>query len=133
MIQEVKGFVITTTERRNIMYLGNFENKNDVQQEFQCSDEDMEGVKILLAWYGYGDYDGSAFVLFDRDGKLYEVNGGHCSCYGLEEQWGPEETSVAELRHRLKNGSLGQDAYYGEGVFDKQLKGVLDRWARAHR
>lgn len=115
------------------MYMGNFEDKNDVQQEFQCSDEEMEGVKILLAWYEYANYEGSAFVLFERDGKLYEVNGGHCSCYGLEGQWDPEETNVDVLRHRMKSGSLGQDSYYNEGVFDKQLKGVLTRWASAHR
>lgn len=115
------------------MYLCNFENKNDVQREFQCSDEEMEGVKILLAWYGYGDYDGSTFVLFERDGKLYEVNGSHCSCYGLEGQWDPEETAVAELRYRMKNGSLGQDTYTDGGVFDKQLKGVLYRWEKSHR
>ena len=114
------------------MYKGNFENKADVQREFDCSDKDMEGVKILLAWYGYGDYDGSAFVLFERDDKLYEVNGGHCSCYGLEDQWDPEETSVEALRYRIKEGELGKSSYYDEGVFDVQLKGVLTRWMREH-
>ena len=43
--------------------------------------------------------------LFERDGKLYEVFGGHCSCYGLEDQWKPEETTTAALRYRLKEGS----------------------------
>ena len=127
------------------MYKGNFECKEDVIREFTGCDpwdgkpstgsveDDVKNGKILLAWYGYGDYDGSAFVLFERDGKLYEVNGGHCSCYGLEEQWDPEETTLEALRHRIKEGSLGQDSYYDEGVFDKQLKGVLTRWASAHR
>jgi len=122
------------------IYKGNFECKEDVFMEFSQGygelDSDMknemENCKILLAWYGYGDYDGSAFVLFERDGKLYEVNGSHCSCYGLEDQWVPEETSVAELRHRIEHGSLGQDSYYDDCVFGKQLKGCLKRWEKSH-
>jgi hypothetical protein len=42
---------------------------------------------ILFAGYWYGSYDGSARVLYRKDGKLYEFSGGHCSCSGLERQW----------------------------------------------
>lgn len=63
--------------------------------------EDMAlECEIILAAYGGGSYNGDAFVLFERDGKLYEVNGSHCSCYGLEDQWKPEETSWAALAMR---------------------------------
>lgn len=31
---------------------------------------------------------------------LYEVNGGHCSCNGLSESWGPEETNLTALLSR---------------------------------
>lgn len=55
---------------------------------------------ILYAEYTYECYDGSAFVLYEQDGKLFEVHGGHCSCYGLEGQWAPEETSWAALAMR---------------------------------
>lgn len=48
-----------------------------------------------------------------EDGKLYEVNAGHCSCYGLENQWTPEETNIEALKHRLINGSMGRDNYSG--------------------
>lgn len=115
------------------MYKGNFACKEDVVQEFQITSEDLQDCKILFAWYGYGNYDGSAFVLFDRGGQLYEVNGDHCSCYGLEGQWDPEKTSVEELKHRIETGSLGKDSYYDEGVFDVQLKRLLIRWERSHR
>lgn len=122
-------------------YLGNFTCKKDVFQEFsnrygEIDDDmknEMENCKILLAWYGYGDYDGSAFVLFERDGQLYEVNGGHCSCYGLEGQWDPEKTSVKALRHRISEGYLGRSGYYDEGVFDVTLKKILTRWENKHR
>lgn len=56
--------------------------------------------EVLLAYYTYEDYSGSAFVLYQKDGKLFEVHGSHCSCYGLEGQWEPEETTYAALSMR---------------------------------
>lgn len=81
-------------------------------------------IRILFASYGYENYSGDAFVLFERDGKLFEVNGGHCSCYGLEGQWTPEEVTLPELKHRLIKGTLGQDDYCGN-PFSNELKAFL--------
>ncbi|MGG1263765.1 hypothetical protein [Brevibacillus laterosporus] len=66
-------------------------------------------VEILLASYTYADYTGSAFVLFrnKKDGLYYEVNGSHCSCYGLENQWKPEKADLKELYHRVTVGTFG--------------------------
>jgi hypothetical protein len=89
---------------------------------------DTEGVEVLLASYGTPSYEGYAFVLFRKDGKLYEVNASHCSCYGLEGQWSPEETTVESLRHRLDAGSLGSDDYT-ENVFADDLRAVLAEMA----
>lgn len=61
--------------------------------------------KILFAEYYHESYEGTAFVLFKKDGKLYEIHARHCSCYGLEDQWNPEETSIKALKDRLKNRS----------------------------
>lgn len=77
-------------------------------------------VNILFASYGCDNYEGDAFVLFEENGRLYEVNGGHCSCYGLEGQWDPEEVSLEELEHRLVNGTFGEDDYSGNN-FKKEL------------
>jgi hypothetical protein len=77
--------------------------------DFGITADDLAGAEILVASYTYEDYSGAAFVLFRRDGKLYEVNGSHCSCYGLSEnsysgstatQWQPEETTAKSLAHR---------------------------------
>lgn len=108
------------------IYLYDFNDREDVEREFgNYGDLDLSYADILLASYTYEDYSGSAFVLFKdiRDGKLYEVNGSHCSCYGLEGQWEPEETDIASLRHRLKEGDLGN---YSSNRFDKELEEVLD-------
>lgn len=106
------------------VYIGEFKNKNDVIREFEDvrTDEELEKVKekyldinILFAVYDVSTYgkgfvvDGSAFVLFEKDGKLFEVNGGHCSCYGLEGQWEPEEVVLEELEHRLTKGKFFLD------------------------
>ena len=81
-------------------------------------------INILFASYGYGDYSGQAFVLFEKLGKLYEVNGQHCSCYGLEDQWEPEETTLEALKHRLENGDFGKSNSYDNNFAD-ELKEFL--------
>ena len=72
---------------------------------------DIPEPDVLFASYQQGGYEGDALVLFKQDGKLYRVSGSHCSCYGLEGQWEPEETTVEALRHELnteyKYGVIG--------------------------
>lgn len=58
---------------------------------------DSTGIHVLVANYTYEDYSGDAYVLFEREGQLFEVHGGHCSCYGLEGQWEPSAVTVDEL------------------------------------
>jgi hypothetical protein len=86
--------------------------------------KDYEGVNILFASYGTDNYSGDAFVLFEKDGKLFEVNGGHCSCYGLEEQFEPEETTLEAIEMRLTKGTMGVDDYSGN-EFANELKQFL--------
>ena len=107
------------------VFLGNWDDEQDIINDFELDANELNGAFVLLAEYTTGGYEGSAFVLFERGGKLYEVNGGHCSCYGLEDQWDPEETSALELMHRIDNGNLGQDGYYDECTFGDRLRSIL--------
>lgn len=100
--------------------------------------EQWKNLNILLASYTYEDYSGNAFVLFEKEGKLYEVNGCHCSCFGLEQadrggsansQWQPEETTIEELEYRLIQGNLGK-TFKGTNEFADELKIVLDSLKR---
>jgi hypothetical protein len=86
-------------------WIGEFKSKEDVEREFE--EKIPEGAAIHIAWYGYGSYEGDSFVLFEDSGKLYEVNASHCSCFGIEGQWTPEETTVEALKHRLDNATYG--------------------------
>lgn len=97
---------------------------DEMISDFEISVDTLEHAEVLLASYGreHG-YDGGAFVLYRESGKLYEVNAGHCSCYGLEEQWEPEETDKEALLHRLDEGDLGED---GDHRFFSELRSVLE-------
>jgi len=103
---------------------GDFEDEQDVLGAFQEDADALQGAFILYATYDIDGYEGSAFVLFERDGQLYEVHGSHCSCYGLEGQWEPEETTVDALVHCIKNGYLGR-GYMGADVYGQKLLDML--------
>ena len=103
------------------MALIGFDSIEDIEREYQCKLAD--DTDVIIAWYLYGSYEGRSFVLFRQQGKLYEVNGYHCSCYGLEGQWLPEETTVKALRMRQMLDA-SQDYYYGGG---KEARNVLNR------
>lgn len=105
------------------MYLNDWSKSKEVGMcsDFQIEESALDGLNILLATYTYEDYSGDAFVLFEKGGKLFEVNGGHCSCYGLEGQWGPEETTSEALLARL---------WYGhDDSFQSILERVISEWA----
>jgi len=99
------------------IYLNDWSNKEDVARDFQ--NDDIKNLNILFADYQNQCYEGEAFVLFEKDGKLFEVIGSHCSCYGLEGQFDPEEVCLEALEHRLIKGNYSRD------IFSTQLKEFL--------
>lgn len=114
------------------IYLNGWKSKLDVITDFQDYENRNEeyltkkykDINILFASYGYENYSGDAWVLLEKDSKLYEVHGSHCSCYGLENQWKEEEVVLKELENRLVNGTFGQDDCAGN-EFSKELKQFL--------
>ena len=74
-------------------------------KEWDGALEELVGAELLYAEYDQGSYEGSAFALFRKDGKLYEAHCSHCSCYGLD-NFDPEETTVAALKLRPTTGKL---------------------------
>lgn len=86
------------------IFIQNFTSVEDVIREYAAPADALKGATVHLAWYGYGDYCGSSLVVFEKDGKLFEVNGSHCSCNGLEDQWSPEETLWEALAMRDLSG-----------------------------
>lgn len=95
--------------------------------DFGIAADALTDANVLVASYTYEDYSGSAYVLFERGGKLFEVHAGHCSCYGLSEssycgdtttQWQPEEADRDAVIHRLTKGTWGEDDKIKESILD---------------
>jgi len=115
------------------MFAGNWSYIEDLNGDFFDSYwEDTKGdvkddvAEIIYANYTCESYEGNAYVLFiGHDGLMYEVHGGHCSCYGLEGQWKPEPTSQEYVIERLKKNELGY-SYYSRG-FASELMQIMTR------
>jgi hypothetical protein len=61
--------------------------------------------EVLFASYGGRDYEGHAYVLFQCDDTLWEVETSHCSCNGLEGSWRPNVTTWAAQRLKKAAGA----------------------------
>lgn len=79
--------------------------------------EQLKGA-VLLYHFDVGGYETKAYILFVKDGKFYAVRGAHCSCYGYEEQWSPEDTQPEHERMFLK----GTMKHYEEDSADYLVK-----------
>ncbi|PLY16627.1 MAG: hypothetical protein C0631_03255 [Sedimenticola sp.] len=93
-------------------------------EQFAIPAAELQGIEILLASYCRDAFYGEAFVLFSRDGRLYEVNASHDSSDGMTGQWEPEETLIEALRYRLENGRLGSHED-GCNLFADELRFLL--------
>lgn len=92
-----------------------------VLESFEAPPGALTGAEVLVATYSLSGYDGSTYVLFRRDGKLFEVHGGHCSCYGLEGQWTPEEVTPQEILFRMDKGTWGE----GDGAVADSIRAAI--------
>jgi hypothetical protein len=82
-------------------------NKAGIIEAFEIDPKLLKGMEILYAAYECDGYECDAMVLYrDRAGHYFEVYGSHCSCYGLEDQWEPEETTLASLKLRAERGAF---------------------------
>jgi hypothetical protein len=100
----------------NPVYLGEWSDEEGMLHDFGITAEALEGAAVIVAVYDCPPYEGYAHVLFEKGGKLYEVDAVHCSCYGLAEQspagegpsqWEPEEVAPAALLRRAERGHFG--------------------------
>lgn len=62
-------------------------------------------TEILVASYVREDWSGQAIVIYREGGELFIVEGSHCSCYGLEDQWNPDRIDLAYIDYRTRNGN----------------------------
>ena len=113
-------------KKENKYFLNDWKNKSkqDILDDFQ----EKQDHNIVFASYVWQNYEGEAFVLVEKDGKLYEVNAYHCSCYGLENQFELEETSIEALEKYLESGRYGTDYWTGRNLYRKELIEFIKEW-----
>ena len=121
MVAEFEGLYVTSEQFHDPAK--QFEGKTLLSVALQ--QPRWQEIEVLLARYSQEGYEGSAFVLFTQNGELYEVNASHCSCFGLEGQWEPEETTWQALYKRTKDGWSFED-------FKEEMYSVLGPLAAAH-
>ena len=102
-------------------YLGDWSCREDVEQDFATKLSD--DTRIIVACYVYESYSGEAIVLFERNNKIYYVEGSHCSCYGLEGQFHETEVTTEFLTHKVENGFW---AYFNSGYNSLINKVITD-------
>jgi hypothetical protein len=85
----------------------------------------IDNINILFASYYYRNYHGEAWILFEENKELFEINASHCSCFGLEGQFDPEKVILKELKNRLEKGTFGKDDEFEINIFAKELKEFL--------
>ena len=78
------------------------EVKKHIVSSYEADDKEVEKYEILIAYESVGNWgcDSSSWFLLKEKatGNLFETRGSHCSCYGFEDQFEPEETTVEYLQ-----------------------------------
>jgi hypothetical protein len=98
---------------------------NDVVYSYHVEKHEIERYFILIAEVnGDGYEESSYFLLLEKSsGELYEVHGGHCSCYGFEGQFEPEKVELLYL--------LSDHSYFGSNEeMKKIIQGFLVKKVR---
>ena len=86
----------------------------------------LDGLDVLIAYESVGSWgcDSTSFYLFkDNKGKLYELHGSHCSCYGFEGQFRLEESNTEALKTRAKGKNYG---LFSTGGYDDNSDSNVD-------
>lgn len=99
------------------------EVKAHLVSSYEADSMVVEDLDILIGYESVGSWgcdSSSFFLLKDKDGKLFEVHGSHCSCYGFEGQFLLEETTVESLKFRIKEGKYGSVFYTGGYDSDRE-------------
>jgi len=103
------------------------EDYNTLVRNFNISDPGSE-PRFVYAVYSTPACEGSATVIFYRKGKWFEVNGGHCSCYGLEDQWEPKEIDPQIHLKALEAGKRELLVADSEGDYPEATQENFDKW-----
>lgn len=106
------------------LFLGAWEDEADICRDMEISPGTLAEYEVLIAGYWSGSWEGSVWMLLRKDGQLYEVHAGHCSCNGLEGQFGPSATTVEYLKSPHFNISYKVDNKRDEEAVRKYIEAL---------
>lgn len=77
-------------------------NSYPTEADIDALRKTLKGYEVLVAYESVGSWgcDSSSYFLLRNKAskKFYEVSGSHCSCYGFEGQFDPQEAEVDYLK-----------------------------------
>lgn len=97
------------------------EVRRHIIRQYEAGLSEVEAYDILVAYEEQEGYESSSFFLLQRraDGVFFENHASHCSCYGYEGRFTPEETTL----EYLKSDKFSSGIYaYGRDKYDEQVK-----------
>lgn len=76
--------------------LSQTEIKSKIMMDFEITEEVLDQYQLEIVYMSEENYEGHAFLFMrhKEDQKWYEVQGWHCSCFGFEAQFQPDETML---------------------------------------
>jgi hypothetical protein len=105
------------------VYREQFGSWADVQREFEM--DVPEPDQVIYAVYDLADYEGYANVIYRNGDRFYWAYGSHCSCFGLKDQWDPEEYDARQLIDVLRRGDHWRLYDRGDEVQEHIIAAVL--------
>jgi hypothetical protein len=120
-----------------MLLLEDLKDKNEAEvklhlvNQYTADPNLLNDLEILIGYESVGDWgcdSSSFFLLRDKDGNLFEVHGSHCSCFGFEDQFNLEETTVEALKFRT-NESYHRSVFYTGGYdrdYNENIKSVTN-------
>jgi len=101
--QEIEKFLDKETKR---LFIGDYldqteeEIKENIIQNYEAKSEEVNKYDVIVACLNGGGCDEDSFFLLREKytGKLFENTSSHCSCYGFEGTFTPQECTLEYLK-----------------------------------
>lgn len=90
-------------------------------------EEIPEPEEVLVAANNQECYEGDAWIVYRNGDRYFSVEGSHCSCYGFEDQWRPEEYPDAKTFLTALNKGTWNDDYGAKGRYLAMVKNILEQ------
>jgi len=125
-------------KKRNL-FLGDYSKSSyedvvqDIIYNYQIERMIIDEYQIIIAILNNYGYEEDSYFLLEKNGRLYENFGSHCSCYGFENQFNPEETQIEYLMSDNYNHRTNDEimSFLKSGILksiyrEKKLKRILN-------